>query len=275
MPWNALLLPLLGGFIFISHWWRTRYFVLRFDGHRLIFYSAAAGAFFLTISTLVTISFASQFPELIEWWQSFRPFPHLAKTFLSFLLGASIWWPLNRFFHEKQREIDRVIEEKDDPLEIMLRKALGQGRLIMFSVKNGKVYVGFVASLQDPSRTMQFIKIVPLMSGYRDKDTKVVQFTTFYPQVDEAGQPVKAFEVVLPAGELQSVNLFDETVHAKYFALPKTVIEPIKPDDAVTPKPLTASTAEVEGDELPESEMSSAEKKLLDAIFGRPKSPGK
>lgn len=275
MPWNALLLPLLGGFIFISHWWRTRYFVLRFDGHRLIFYSAAAGAFFLTISTLITIFAASQLPELIGWWQPFRPFPHLAKTFLAFLLGASIWWPLNRFFHDKQREIDRVIEEKDDPLEVMLRKALGRGRLIMFSVKNGKVYVGLVASLQDPSRTMQFIKIVPLMSGYRDKDTKVVQFTTFYPQVDETGQPVKAFEVVLPAGELQSVNLFDATVHAKYFALPKAWAEPIKTADAVTPKPPTASEVEVDEDELPESGISSAEKKLLDAIFGRPRSPGK
>lgn len=275
MPWNALLLPLLGGFIFISHWWRSRYFVLRFDGHRLIFYSAAAGAFFLTLSTLLTTAFANWFPELVEWWQPLRPFPHLAKTFLAFLVGVSIWIPLNRFFHDKQREIDRVIDEKDDPLEVMLRKALGQGRLIMFSVKNGKVYVGLVASLQDPSRTMQFIKIVPLMSGYRDKDTKVVQFTTFYPQVDETGQPVKAFEVVLPTGELQSVNLFDETIHAKYFALPKPGAEPIADVEPVTLDSSSASTVEVADAEIPERGLSSAEKKLLDAIFGKPRSPGK
>jgi hypothetical protein len=275
MPWNALLLPLLGGFIFISHWWRSRYFVLRFDGHRLIFYSAAAGAFFLTVSTFAILSFASLFPELEQWWQALKPFPHLAKTFLSFLLGALLWWPLNRFFHDKQREIDRVIGEKDDPLEVMLRMALGRGRLVMFSVKNGKVYVGLVVSLQDPSRTMQFIKIVPLMSGYRDKDTKVVQFTTFYPQTDEMGRPLRAFEVVLPASELQSVNLFDETVHAKYFALPKIEIEPITSDTTVTTKSSSASTDKVKDDEISESRESAAEKKLLDAIFGRPKSPGK
>ena len=110
------------------------------------------------------------------------------------------------------------------------------------------------------------------MSGYRDKDTKVVQFTTFYPQVDETGQPVKAFEVVLPAGELQSVNLFDETIHAKYYALTRTENGTIKSDDDVTLDPTSASTIE---NEIPESGISPAEKKLLDAIFGRPKSPGK
>lgn len=50
MPFNLLLLPLLGGFIFFSKWNRSRYYGLRSDGYRLILYSAITGAVFFVHS---------------------------------------------------------------------------------------------------------------------------------------------------------------------------------------------------------------------------------
>jgi hypothetical protein len=47
MPFNLLLLPLLGGFIFFSHWNRTAFFALRQDRERLLFYSSLWGIVFL------------------------------------------------------------------------------------------------------------------------------------------------------------------------------------------------------------------------------------
>lgn len=54
-------------------------------------------------------------------------------------------------------------------------------------MEDRKVYVGKIISLGEPSETAgmdQDISIMPLMSGYRDKDTLRVTFTTDYDRVD-------------------------------------------------------------------------------------------
>lgn len=56
----------------------------------------------------------------------------------------------------------------------------------MLMMDDRKVYVGKIISLGEPSETAgmdQDISIMPLMSGYRDKDTLRVNFTTDYAQV--------------------------------------------------------------------------------------------
>ena len=57
----------------------------------------------------------------------------------------------------------------------------------MLTMDDRKVYVGKVISLGEPSETSgmdQDVSIMPLMSGYRDKDTLKVTFTTYYEEVD-------------------------------------------------------------------------------------------
>jgi len=46
MPFNVLLLPLLGGYLFLTHWNRTRFDTKRYSGERLIFHAAVAGVVF-------------------------------------------------------------------------------------------------------------------------------------------------------------------------------------------------------------------------------------
>lgn len=49
MPFNVLLLPLLGGYVFLTRWNRTRFSTRRYSGERLIFHSAIAGVALLCI----------------------------------------------------------------------------------------------------------------------------------------------------------------------------------------------------------------------------------
>jgi hypothetical protein len=63
VPFNVLLLPLLGGYLFITHWNRTRFHTKRYSGERLIFHSAIAGVVFLEVQS------ASLFD-----WKAFRFF---------------------------------------------------------------------------------------------------------------------------------------------------------------------------------------------------------
>lgn len=49
MPFNVLLLPLLGGYLFLTHFNRTRFATKRYSGERLIFHSAIAGVALLCL----------------------------------------------------------------------------------------------------------------------------------------------------------------------------------------------------------------------------------
>lgn len=76
---------------------------------------------------------------------------------------------------------------EDSPLDdLLFRLSLQQDKYAMLMMDDRKVYVGKIISLGEPSETTgmdQDISIMPLMSGYRDKDTLRVNFTTDYAQV--------------------------------------------------------------------------------------------
>lgn len=77
---------------------------------------------------------------------------------------------------------------EDSPLDdLLFRLSLQKDKYAMLMMEDRKVYVGKIISLGEPSETNgmdQDISIMPLMSGYRDKDTLRVTFTTDYALVD-------------------------------------------------------------------------------------------
>lgn len=247
MPFNLLLLPLLGGFIFARQWKRSRYHVLRSDGHVLLFYSASFGAGLLILATFISYFLSPHFSSIDFEWHTVVPFEHSGKASLAFLLGVLIWWPLNLFLDD-QKEMDRVIERKEDALELLLRNAMGQNKLVLITVKNGKVYVGYVLSNLNPAFAMESIGIAPMLSGYREDPTKTACFTTRYIDAydkietevkarveadpknanasaedladlisDEIDTLVEDFEIVIPVSEIQSATIFNMEIYNKHF----------------------------------------------------------
>lgn len=73
---------------------------------------------------------------------------------------------------------------RDSPLDDLLFKlSLQKDKHVMLTMDDKKVYVGKVISLGEPTETNgmdQDISIMPIMSGYRDKETLEVEFTTQY-----------------------------------------------------------------------------------------------
>jgi hypothetical protein len=70
MPFNTLLLPLLGGFIFVNHWNPTRFDSRRYSGERLLLHSAIAGVIFLIIAFLIARGLMIGSPAMHAWWRS-------------------------------------------------------------------------------------------------------------------------------------------------------------------------------------------------------------
>ena len=69
-----------------------------------------------------------------------------------------------------------------DQLERLLAKSLSSGSLIQVTLSNSKVYVGTVLESLDPTSPAKYFKIQPWMSGHRAEDG-TVEFTTFYDDV--------------------------------------------------------------------------------------------
>lgn len=183
-------------------------------------------------------------------------------------MGAFLWWPLNLLgriwpYLGKEESIRRVIENKQDPLEILLRDALESDRLLSVSVKNGKVYIGRLVSSLDPAYGVQSLTLSRSYSGHRDGETSAFHLDIDYEQVledvieklvteterrireenfdlseeelegriedefegwewrSEGNEEIqsiidrlRALEIVIPVAEIQSVNIFDETIYA-------------------------------------------------------------
>ncbi len=84
MPFNLLLLPLLGGYIFLLFFIPTRNFFLRQQGYHLIFFSAIAGIAFLFIAYTITY-FGSKFlSTLYLQWHTFVPYKYLGTSLIAY-----------------------------------------------------------------------------------------------------------------------------------------------------------------------------------------------
>jgi hypothetical protein len=182
VPFNLLLLPLLGGFIFTRQWNRTKYHHLRSDKERLILLSATFGLFFLIFAFSITLSGNRWMPQISAWWHDTIPFEYSGTALLAFLTGAVLWIPLNKFCDAETQRL-RVINEDADRLELLLQKAMEQEKTVSATLKNGKVYFGWVVAVIDPSSKIKSVGILPTRSGYRDNETKNLHFTQEYGKV--------------------------------------------------------------------------------------------
>ncbi len=168
----------MGGFIFISLWYPFYYRIQRLQGYKLVLIASIAGGVFLLVAhfSVVALRGVSPFQEVLDGWYSLVPIQNSAQAVLGFLLGATLWWPLNllRFFVPalrvqavKRKEILRA----GDPLEITLFQHLETQKLLSITLRSGKVYVGRVITSINPARRVESVGLSLVRSGYRDEKT--------------------------------------------------------------------------------------------------------
>src|SRR2546427_4795103 len=210
-PLNLLFLPLLGGFIFVTKWYPTKYYTLRSDGYRLLFTTAVAGTLLLLLASILkahAVPYFPWWPAVYFWWHRIAPPEHSGKAALAMFLGCSLWMPLNligivggrfslpsnlfgRFvkWFSDEEAVRRAIDRKRDALELFLIMALKAEKMVSVSVKNGKVYVGYLTSTYNPAFQMESISLIPAFSGHRNEDTKEMVLDLNYLGVYTAIQP--------------------------------------------------------------------------------------
>jgi len=228
MPFNLLLLPLLGGFIFFSHWNRTAFFAKRQDRERLLFYSSLWGILFLGLSFLLSIlaPHLNWLESLQQWWAYNTPslqFSGISSCAL--LLGTIGQFTLNRLGPVTRtwtEEGETVIARHGSQLEKLFLRSLMERKHLMLTLKNGKIYVGRLTSVV-PNEDRDLL-LLPSKSGYRDDQQRLI-FTTDYDEIylnimeaeDNYVDAIADFGVVIPIPEILTANLYDAGVHANYF----------------------------------------------------------
>jgi len=222
MPYNLLLLPLLGGFLFIHLTHYFRFAAQRIDGYRLLFQSAIAG---------VGLSIAGRFAEMLvastplgaplgRYWALFSPFPYSATSAISLLLGPVCALVVNLFI-DKEKAKDKEIKAHGNLFLTLLHQAAEEQRLISLTLDSRKWYVGWVAESPNLYPQEQYFKLLPFISGYRDKDSLETRQTVYYEAVlADNSLDHSEFVVTLPLKDVKIAGFFNDEVYDEYFAAP-------------------------------------------------------
>ncbi|MBE9171547.1 hypothetical protein IQ216_00095 [Cyanobium sp. LEGE 06143] len=181
MPFNSLLLPLAGGFLFISFWNKTKYNANRSNGQRLILESALWGMLFLGIAYFIIRLLNWMLPAFYPIWHYWIPYPQLGPPIGSLLIGSCLPCILNRFWSEK-KENAISYEAFSDYIGLVFFRAQTNRKPVMITLRNGKVYIGFIRGCNCPGNHDGggSLYMQPSMSGYRREETHEMHLTTDY-----------------------------------------------------------------------------------------------
>lgn len=111
MPWNIILLPLLGGFLFLDWCYYTRLRHQRLDGNRLLIESAFAGAVFAILASAVIAGALGQPARVTAMVSGFWQILLLATIALSLAIGLPYYlkFPYPDHEHSLERWFKTII----------------------------------------------------------------------------------------------------------------------------------------------------------------------
>ena len=241
----AVLLVLVSGFM-LCHQHPQYFFKLhRYEGQYLYLQTAYLGTICLLISILLNLilieissievcngtrtiginyleivgSYLSRFGVHDEDKRIFSLLTIVSLSTLLMPIAISKWvyWRIKRYLKlDTDEEVNVVVMSElfsDSPLDQLLFSAMINDVNLMLILEDRKVYVGRVSTMGEPNENEgadQEISFLPLVSGYRDKESLKVVFTTDYKQIGESLPLVIKQDSILTARE------FDFSVYKSF-----------------------------------------------------------
>ncbi len=220
MTIGLLLLPAVGGYWFLTHWNFTRYRAARQSGYHLLFRSALFGIVLYCAARFITLAIDVRYPSATGFWDDHFPEPFTSEVVVSLVLAVLIP-PVFNLFYSKDRGAEKVAEDSGDHIELLIADSIRNPMPIEVTLRNRKSYIGLALNSGIGSTTEADIELVPMYSGYRDKETLDLEITLDYVPVvsDYLEDPAwleEDFRVVIPLSEIVSVRLFDEEAYDEF-----------------------------------------------------------
>lgn len=239
-----IILTLIAGYNYGSNCKITRYLLSRNRGYGLYFKTAYYGIILLFVSITLYIilnyftGFIGFLDNLIckyfgmlsmEKFENQQLIRILIIGFFTILLSY-IYFPINLIIKSSQRLTELVFNNaiKNRDFEKLIWRALRNNSVLQVTMSNNKVYVGYVIRTIDPEAERTELRLLPILSGYRD-ETSTVIFKNMYKSVLDvlAAEPISNitsdehlddaglgdFEIVLPYYEIRHSSMFDYEVY--------------------------------------------------------------
>ena len=137
------------------------------------------------------------------------------------------WW--RRLRCTELEGARRAAAERGDLIELTLQDSAQGPQTVEIALNSGKTYIGYatVSGIFQRDATEPDIALLPVVSGYRDKNTQELKLTTsyghYYDEIEatrkERGEgqrtSLEHMRVILPLSEIRSARLFDLELQAK------------------------------------------------------------
>jgi len=180
---------------------------------------------FTLIGAFGLAAFAGELATINEWWRRFSPYPESGTAFLACVLGALLWYPLNLLFPYRAAVARLHSSGRSEALDQFLFNAAENQTLVQLSLTDQKFYIGNIQALPaNPNATGAYVRLLPMVSGYRDATHHKLVFTTFYQDVYEKlveesvldEETFNSFIKILPISSIASANEFDPDIYRRF-----------------------------------------------------------
>lgn len=261
MGYGALILAtiLVAGFIFVLHYPPSRYNHKRSQGWHTYLQSGAWGLPFAFVSFLICWLGNNPVPDvdieaaklvvsnstnesLIIGFSFLTPalaycagtlvhyryygLPNFTHKLLStFKLNAKWYIWVDKFNHKAmQRQLLTITKTvRHDPFENLIVHVTNNFLPVMVTLKSRKVYIGPLTNSGIEHGKLEYVSVIPFISGYRREDDFKVERTVNYSEIYRESDPAKLddFRTVLPISEIESIRQFDGKVYKNFQNLHK------------------------------------------------------
>lgn len=227
MPYNIFILPILTGYIILINFVLFKYKYQRLNSQRLLLSSILAGliatSITLLIRAIIKIIFNNFETIIYNWLYSFFPIKevqYLWTSIITLVIFSSFTFIVNWYIIKNKGKayiLAKAIEEEGDEIEQLFKDSAITGELMQITLNNNKVYIGFTDILPEPKKT-NYLKITPVMSGYRDSETKKLTITTEYFKVlkiftSECPKfDIYDIDITLKQDEILTASIYDQNV---------------------------------------------------------------
>ena len=222
MGLGLFLIPVVSGYWFLKHLYLTRYSLLRDSGYHVFFRAVIAGAILAFMSHLIIFFVLNPyFPKLSEFWSMFIPISYSGTAMLTFLL-AFVLPCIGNQLYDKEEAARRAALDSGDLIELLIAESIEDQRLIELSLRSRKSYIGFALESGITRQGESDIALIPIASGYRNKDTHELEITTNYATaVKESLEKMSDlelndFRIVLPMTEIISARVFHPEAYGRF-----------------------------------------------------------
>ncbi|CAI1631787.1 hypothetical protein [Serratia liquefaciens] len=246
---------LVSGYIFTVTSVSSRYKFKRSDGWGAYFYVATWGTGFCIVSWMICsfmgfvglIDFFAQVAginknnvkmliplsaDAVATGKSLK----IALWIVGTVVLATVCGLLNKAWHACGDRRFKALAKaaKNHPLETLAIEASATLAPVIFTLKSKKFYVGWVIRPPLEHGKIEHMAFIPLLSGYRDKDTLKIVVTTNYdthyesmgifgditgmegPPKNDRNLTLNDFRVVCPVSEIENLSFFDFQTYNRF-----------------------------------------------------------